>query len=214
MSTELVVTEPALKHKERLLRKVKMNNDGSAEVMWKDYFVKPPSDQPSTEPSVQVIDHPGKNKVHDDFREAFKKLDEHWLIRGEEVNEPKANYPFDGSLKNLDRITVTSVTFSGGEPPETEGDSRQPIAVHIQGTMKLKGGGVKNYCLPAIKLGAPQEKYKFSTQLDEHIQVVSMEALAYAAGKMAPPPVDNQLKANFDSEPEEVDAEEVLGEEK
>lgn len=176
---------PTLQHKERLLRKVKLNNNGTATVEWRDYYVNPETGQRSHN---DVDSNADDAMIHDDFRAAFEKLNEHWMIRGNEVPEPKANYPFDASLKGLDKVTVTSVTFSGGEPTDPEsGEERTPVGAHIQGTMKLSHGGVKNYCLPAIKLGAPQEKYKFSTHLDEHLQVLEREAWAYVAGKCTPP---------------------------
>lgn len=165
-----------------------MNNDGTAEVVWKDYYV----DEDSGQRSQNNVDHPGKVGTHDDFRAAMAVFNEHWLIRGEEVAEPKGSYPFDKSLKNLDRVTVTSITFSGGEPLDAdahEEEKRTPVAVHIQGTMKLRGGGVKNYCLPAIKLGAPQEKYKFSSHLDQHLAALEGEVWPYVDGsKHAPDP--------------------------
>lgn len=179
------VQNPTLQHKERLLRKVKLNNNGTATVEWRDYYVNPETGQRSHN---DVDNNADDAMIHEDFKAAFAKLDEHWMIRGNEVPEPKGNYAFDGSLKGLDKVTVTSVTFSGGEPTDPDsGEERTPVGAHIQGTMKLSGGGVKNYCLPAIKMGAPQEKYKFSTHLDEHLQVVEQEAYAYVAGKCTPP---------------------------
>lgn len=174
-----------LRHAERLLRKIKLNNNGTATVEWRDYYVNPVDGKRYHNDVDSGADDA---MIHEDFKAAFAKLDEHWMIRGNEVSEPKGNYAFDGSLKGLEKVTVTSVTFSGGEPTDPEtGEDRTPVGVHIQGTMKLSGGGVKNYCLPAIKMAAPQEKYRFSTHLDEHLQVITAEAWAYVSGKCAPP---------------------------
>ena len=70
-----------MKHAERLLRKVKLNNSGTALVVWKDYYV----DGDTGERSRNDVDHPGEQLIHEDFRAAFAKLNEHWLIRGEET---------------------------------------------------------------------------------------------------------------------------------
>lgn len=187
------MTMGELRHVERLLRKIKLNSDGSAEVQWRDYY----TDSETGEASVRVVDHPGNALVHEDLRRAFAPLNEHWMIRGNEVAEPKGNHPFDGVLKNLDRVTVTSVTFSGGEPVEnTDLEDRKPLGVHIQGSMTLTGGGVKNYCLPAIRPQTPQEKYKFATDLEQHLAVIEEEAWAYVNGKCSPPA---QHTMNFDA---------------
>lgn len=174
-----------MKHAERLLRKVTLNNNGTATIGWKDYYV----DADTGERSRNDVDHPGEQLVHEDFRTAFAKLNEHWLIRGEETTEPKGSYTFDGTLKNIERVTVKSVTFSGGEPVDPEsGEERSAVAAHIQGTMTLKGGGVKNFCLPAIKMGAPSEKCRFATHLDQHLAAIEREVWDYVSGsKFAPP---------------------------
>lgn len=184
-----------MKHAERLLRKVKLNNSGTATITWKDYYV----DADTGERSRNDVDHPGEQLIHGDFRAAFAKLNEHWLIRGEETPEPKSNYPFDASLKNLERVTVTSVTFSGGEPVDPEsGEERTAVAAHIQGTMTLKGGGVKNFCLPAIKMGAPAEKYRFATHLDQHLAAIEREVWDYASGIKFAPPKEEQTAMSFE----------------
>lgn len=177
-----------LEHKERLLRKVKLNNNGSASVEWRDYFIN----QETGQHSHNDVEHPGSTNgevmlIHEDLKAAMAPFSEHWMIFGEEVSEPKANYPFDGSLKGLDRTTVTSVTLSGGEPQTDADEERTSVAVHIQGTFKLKDGRVKNYCLPGIKMSAPGEKYKFASHVDQHLQALEAEAFAYIAGKCMPP---------------------------
>lgn len=190
------IEKPNLQFAERLLRKVKLNNNGTAEVKFRDYYVDNSTGQRAHNDVEHKSDDGEPRLAHDDLRSVFKFMDQHWMIRGDEVPEPKGNYSFDGSLKGLERVTVTSVTFSGGEPEDPEsGEERSPIAVHIQGTMQLRAGHVKNYCLPPIKLGAPQEKYKFATHLDQHVQMLEAEAMAYIAGKCAPPA---QQAMNFD----------------
>lgn len=173
----------ALQHKARVLRKVKFNNGGGATIAWADFFFNPDSGTYTRVNEERTSDA----LVHEDFREALRPFGEHWLIFGEEVAEPKANYAFDGSLKNCDRVSPTSVTLSGGLPEFESGEEPQPVGVHIQGTYRLRCGRVKNYCTPGIKLGSPNEKYKFATHVDQHLQLLEAEAWAYLDGKCAPP---------------------------
>ena len=197
-----------MKHAERLLRKVKLNNSGTATVTWKDYYV----DGDTGERSRNDVDHPGEQLIHEDFRAAFAKLHEHWLIRGEETTEPKGNYPFDGTLKNLERVTVTSVTFSGGEPVDPEsGEERTSVAAHIQGTMTLKQGGVKNFCLPAIKMGAPSEKYRFATHLDQHLAAIEREVWDYVSGSKFAPPKEEQTAMSFGGDDGDQGSDDIKG---
>ena len=172
-----------MKHKARVLRKVKFNNGGGATIVWADFFL---NEESQTYTRVNE-DRTSDAMVHEDFRAAMRPFGEHWLIFGEEVPEPKANYAFDGSLKNFDRVSPTSVTLSGGLPEFESGEEPQPVGVHIQGTYRLRCGRVKNYCTPGIKLGSPNEKYKFATHVDEHLQRLEAEAWAYLEGKQAPP---------------------------
>ena len=172
-----------MKHKARVLRKVKFNNGGGATIVWADFFL---NEESQTYTRVNE-DRTSDAMVHEDFRAAMRPFGEHWLIFGEEVPEPKANYAFDGSLKNFDRVSPTSVTLSGSLPEFESGEEPQPVGVHIQGTYRLRCGRVKNYCTPGIKLGSPNEKYKFATHVDEHLQRLEAEAWAYLEGKQAPP---------------------------
>lgn len=172
-----------LVHRQRLLRKVKFNNGGGATIHFVDFFFNP-----ETQGYIRNADDRTSDAlVHDDFKEAMRPFNEHWMIFGEEAPEPKANYPFDGTLKGVDRVTVTSVTLSGGEPDFESDEEPAPIGVHIQGTYRLKCGRVKNYCLPGIKLGSPGEKYKFATHVDQHMQALEREALEYLSGKQNAP---------------------------
>jgi hypothetical protein len=188
-----------LQHKQRLLRKVKFNNGGGATVSWTDIFWNPETNSYVRNSEERTSDA----MVHDDFTAALAPFREHWLIFGEEVAEPKANYPFDASLKNLERVNVTSVTFSGGDSDPDTDDEPKPIGVHIQGTFRLKCGRVKNYCLPGIKLGSPQEKYKFASHVDQHAQALEEEAWKYLDGKCAPPA---QTSMDFDAQAAEATA--------
>lgn len=172
-----------LQHKKRLLRKVKRNNNGGATIAWTDVYFDPVSGSYVKNTEERTSDA----LIHDDMKAAFGPFAEHWMIFGEEVPDPKANHPFDGSLKGLDKVTVTSVTLSGGVTEDEESEEDKPIGVHIQGTKKLRCGRVKNYCCPGIKLGSPQEKYKFNAEVDAHLQTLEAEAWAYLDGKCAPP---------------------------
>lgn len=190
-----------LQHKRRILRKVKRNNNGGATIAWTDVYFNPESGTYVRNTEDRTSDA----LIHEDFKAAFGPFAEHWMIFGEEVAEPKANHAFDGSLKGIDRVTVTSVTLSGGSQDEEGTDDDQPIGVHIHATKRLKCGRVKNYCCPGIKLGSPQEKYKFSAEVDAHLQTLEAEAWQYLDGKCAPPA---QTAMDF-TDHEDVDAEEV-----
>ena len=172
-----------LQHKKRLLRKVKRNNNGGATVAWTDVYF-------NTESGTYVKNTEERTSdalIHEDMKAAFGPFAEHWMIFGEETPEPKATHAFDGTLKGLEKVTVTSVTLSGGGTEDEGEEEDKPIGVHIQGTKKLRCGRVKNYCCPGIKLGSPQEKYKFSAEVDAHLQVLEAEAWQYLEGKCAPP---------------------------
>lgn len=180
-----------LQHKKRLLRKVKRNNNGGATLAWMDVYFNPESGTYVKNTEERTSDAP----IHADLKAAFDPFAEHWMIFGEETPEPKATHAFDGTLKGLDKVTVTSVTLSGGGTDEEGDDDDKPIGVHIQGTKKLRCGRVKNYCTPGIKLGSPQEKYKFADMVDAHLQALEAEAWQYLEGKCAPPA---QAALNFD----------------
>lgn len=184
-----------LQHKKRLLRKVKRNNNGGATVAWTDVYF-------NTESGTYVKNTEERTSdalIHEDMKAAFGPFAEHWMIFGEETPEPKATHAFDGTLKGLEKVTVTSVTLSGGGFEEEGEEEDKPIGVHIQGTKKLRCGRVKNYCCPGIKLGSPQEKYKFSAEVDAHLQNLEAEAWQYLEGKCAPPA---QAALNFEDAPE------------
>ncbi len=184
-----------LQHKKRLLRKVKRNNNGGATVAWTDVYF-------NTESGTYVKNTEERTSdalIHEDMKAAFGPFAEHWMIFGEETPEPKATHAFDGTLKGLEKVTVTSVTLSGGGTEDEGEEEDKPIGVHIQGTKKLRCGRVKNYCCPGIKLGSPQEKYKFSAEVDAHLQALEAEAWQYLEGKCAPPA---QAALNFEDAPE------------
>lgn len=197
-----------LQHKKRLLRKVKLNNNGGATVEWSDTYFNPESGTYITNTEARTSDAP----VHEDLMAAMAPIKEHLAIACEEVPEPKANHPFDGSLKGIDKFYASSVSFSGGIVKE-EGEDSPPIGVHIFGRKTLKGGRVVNFGTPGLKLGAPQEPYKFITALDVHVQALEAEVWAYLDGKHAP---IHQTTMNFndadgvDGEPAKETAD-VLG---
>ena len=202
-----------LQHKKRQLRKIKLNNNGGATVEWSDTYFDPEGGSYVTNNESRTSDAP----VHDDLLAAMKPMHEHLAIACEEVPEPKANHPFDGSMKGIDKFYVSSVTLSGGVAKE-EGDEPQPIGVHIFGRKTLKGGRVVNFGTPGLKLSAPQEPYKFITDLDVHVQRLEAEAFEYLGGKHAPPA---QMALNLTDHPgvdedgeKAPEAESVLGEAK
>ena len=171
----------ALEHKERLLRKVKLNNGGGCTVEWKDTYFDAETSQYVNNDESRTSD----GVVHEDLTAAMSPLIEHLAIACEMVPEVKGNHGFDGSLKGVEKFKISSVTLRGGE--HKEDDDRDPVSVHIFGRKRLKDGRVVNFGTPGIKLGSPQESYRFSTQLDQHVQHVEKEAWAYLEGKVAPP---------------------------
>jgi hypothetical protein len=184
-----------LQHKKRLLRKVKRNNNGGATIAWTDVYFNSESGTYVKNSEERTSDA----LIHEDMKAAFGPFAEHWMIFGEETPEPKATHAFDGTLKGIEKVTVTSVTLSGGGFEEEGEEEDKPIGVHIQGTKKLRCGRVKNYCCPGIKLGSPQEKYKFSAEVDAHLQMLEAEAWEYLDGKCAAPA---QATINFEDAPE------------
>jgi hypothetical protein len=172
-----------LQHKKRLLRKVKRNNNGGATLAWMDVYFNPESGTYVKNTEERTSDAP----IHDDMKAAFGPFAEHYLIFTELVAEPKSTHPFDGSTKGVDKLHIGSVIISGGGMDEENGDDDKPIGVQIHGTRRLKCGRVVNALAPAIKLGAPQEKYKFSAEVDAHLQKLEAEAWQYLDGKCAPP---------------------------
>jgi hypothetical protein len=185
-----------LQHKKRLLRKVKRNNNGGATVEWTDIYFDPESGTYVKNTEARTSDA----MIHEDMKSAFAPFAEHWMIFGEETPEPKANHAFDGSLKGLEKVTVTSVTLSGGGFDEEGTDDDKPIGVHIQGTKKLRCGRVKNYCCPGIKLGSPQEKYKFSADVDAHLAGAGGRGVAVPGGQVRSSGPGGTL--NFDDAPD------------
>lgn len=172
-----------LQHKKKLLRGVKRNSNGGATVSWMDLYFNPDSGTYVKHADERTSNEP----IHEDFKSAFRPFAEHYLIFTELVSEPKATHPFDGSTKGVDRLHIGSIILSGGNVDESGADDDKPIGVQIHGTRRLKCGRVVNALAPAIKLGAPQEKYKFSAEVDAHLQVLEAEAWQYLEGKCAPP---------------------------
>jgi hypothetical protein len=199
-----------LQRKERLLRKVKLNSGGGATVKWLDVFYD--------EPNARYIHHHDERTsdagVTEDFLAAMRVLREHWCIICELGADPKGNHPFDGSLKGSDKVHVGSVILSGGVSDPKSDEEPSPVGVQIHGTRKLTSGRVFNALAPAIKLGSPQENYKFNAQLDGHIAQIEAEAWAYLEGKVAPPA---QTALNFtdaDGVVDMGDGDKLLGEAK
>lgn len=170
-----------IERKERLLRKVKLNNNGGATIEWKDLFWDTDNQRYIHKEDASTCDA----GVHDDLKNAMDKLIEHLAICCEMIGEVKGNYRFDGTLKGLEKFSVSSMVLRGHEHSETE--DRTPMQVFIFGNKKLKSGHVTNFGTYGIKLGVPQEKYRFSAELSVHVAQVEAEAWAYLDGKVAPP---------------------------
>ena len=171
-----------LQHKQRLLRKVKLNNGGGATIDWQDVYFNPESGTYVRSTETRTSD----GLAHDDLKAAIARFTEHLVIASEEVPEPKANYDFDQSIKGLDKYAVSSVTLRGGDSDPDGLEEPKPIQVFIFGNKRLKPGYKKNFGTYGIKLGSPQEPYKFSASLDQHVQALEVEAWEYLNGKHAP----------------------------
>jgi len=172
-----------LQHKERLLRKVKMNNDGGATISWMDVYFDPESSTYVQNDEDRTSDA----HVHQDFKDAMKPFEEHWGLRCDQFPKVKGNYNFDRSIKGLEKVSVISVTLSGGVKDHDSGEEQTPMAAHITCTRKLEDGGVVNFVSPGIKLEAPNEKYRFQAKLDQHLSALEREVWAYLEGKITPP---------------------------
>lgn len=171
-----------LQHKQRLLRKVKLNNGGGATIDWQDVYFNPESSTYVRSTETRTSD----GLAHDDLKAAIARFAEHLVIASEEVPEPKANYDFDQSIKGLDKYAVSSVTLRGGDSDPDGLEEPKPIQVFIFGNKRLKPGHKKKFGTYGIKLGSPQEPYKFSASLDQHVQALEAEAWEYLKGKHAP----------------------------
>ena len=117
---------PALELKERLLRKVKMNNDGGATVEWQEVYWNPDTRNYIRNNEDRTSD----GLVSNDLRAAMRVLNEHLAIACEMVPEPKGDHPFNGSLRGGDKFTAVSMVLRGGEQGEEEMD-RDPVQVFI-----------------------------------------------------------------------------------
>lgn len=180
-----------MKLAERLLRKVKLNNNGGLTIEWLDMLYNPETFARNEVSGSRTSDA----LAHDDMIAAMGKLKEHLIILGEEETV-KGNYPFDGSVRNLEKYFVSSLTLRGGLSPG-EGEDATPVSAHIFGRKKLTTGHVKNFGV-AAKLGVPQEQYKFNGQLAEHVEAIIDEAWAYLFdGKHNDPPASNQKSMDF-----------------
>jgi hypothetical protein len=172
-----------LQHKERLLRKIKLNNGGGASVEWIDRYFDPDA-------GTYVNNEDGRTSdalVHEDLKTAMATLADHLAIACEMVPEPKGNYAFDGTTKGLEKFSVGSVVIRGGISDPDSPEEPSPLQVFIFGNKRLKTGHKCNFGTYGIKLGAPQEPYKFVSFLDGHVHQVIGEAMAYLDGKHSPP---------------------------
>lgn len=185
-----------LQHKQRVLRKVKFNNGGGATVEWEDMYFDAEAGTYVKTTEARVSDA----LIHDDLRAAMGPMSEHLAIACEEVPEPKGNYGFDQSIKGIEKFAVSIVTFRGGDGDPDGVDDPKPMQVFISGNKRLKAGYKTNFGTYGIKLGSPQEPYKFTTQLDLHVTTLESEAMEYLAGKHAPPA---QTALNFEGHNEE-----------
>ena len=190
-----------LVHRERLLRKVKLTNDGGAQVAWIDIWY----DQEGSRYVKSEDDRECDGKVHEDLKAAMQPFAEHFAIRCDQA-KVKANYGFDGTAKGAEKCSISSVTFSGGVTDPENDDDGQPLAAHITCYTKWEGGGGATWCSPGMKPNAPNEKYKFTSELDAHIGTLEREAWAYLDGKIAPAPVDPQLSITDAIADNEADA--------
>jgi hypothetical protein len=171
-----------LQHKQRLLRKIKLNNGGGASVEWMDLYFDPGSSTYVKSSETRTSD----GLVHDDLKAALQPFAEHLAIACEEVPEPKANYNFDGSLKGLDKFSVGSVVLRGGDGDPDGLDEPKPLQCFVFGNKRLKTGHKTNFGTPGIKPDSPQEQYKFGSYMAQHVAALTEEVWLYLSGKHAP----------------------------
>lgn len=186
-------TMSEMKLAERLLRKVKLNSNGGLTVIWMERMYNPETFAKSDSTEARTSTAP----AHPDMVAAMAVLKEHHMILGEEETV-KGNYPFDGSIRNLEKYHISSLTLRGGIAPGEDEDA-PPIGAHIYGRKKLATGLPKNFGTQS-KIGVPQEQYRFNGQLGEHIARIEAEAWAYLFdGKQGEPPANPQKAIDFDN---------------
>lgn len=173
---------PELQHKQRLLRKIKLNNGGGATVEWQDVYFDPESSTYVKSSESRTSD----GLAHDDLKAAIAPFAEHLAIACEEVPEPKANYGFDSTIKGLEKFSVGSVVMRGGDGDPDGMDEPKPVQCFIFGNKRLKTGHKTNFGTYGIKPESPQEAYKFVSHLSQHLAALEAEVWAYLSGKHAP----------------------------
>ena len=128
--------------------------------------------------------------VHDDLKEAFKKLDRHLAILCDEVKTPKEK-DFDGA--DYPGFTVRSFSIGGND--EQEG-------VTVSGYKEGKYGTV-NLNTPHTKWNS--EDYPFAPQLSEDVEACIYEVDQYLFNEKRAPEKQLEMSFNEGEENESAD---------
>jgi hypothetical protein len=127
--------------------------------------------------------------IHEDLVNAFRSViphftyiceevkDENWIEGAIERPESFFEDPENSVTDVFFKYLVNSVTFKG----KLDGES-----VVIAGTKRLASGKTVTFAAPEIWLGDPH--YKYTSELQEAIQTLKEEVLAYIEGKQAERP--------------------------
>lgn len=145
--------------------------------------------------SFDQIDSDVKNRIntssdapiHDDLRNAFKKLTPHFAFISEEVKDEKL---IEKAIKNpekflIDKDETKDQTFfkfrvSGFEITEKDGYEK----ITITGAKQLETHNEITFSLPQVGLG--DDKYKYYLELQDAVEELKHEVVAYMQGKSAP----------------------------
>lgn len=126
----------------------------------------------------------GGKEVHQDMKDALKKILPHYLILSETrpIKDFKKTYLESGAAvtdASIDNFAVTGVHM------KEKSETRQVV---ILGRRILKNGRVISGVLPMQSLGETEEGYEFTDLLAKDIDGFLDEAEQYLAGKYAPTP--------------------------
>jgi|SRR5690554_1308424 len=125
--------------------------------------------------------------IHDDLRNAFKKLIPHFAFISEEVRDEKL---VEKAIKKpeqflFERDESKDQTFFKFRVHEFEINERDGYEkIKISGAKQLETLSEIYFSIPPIGLG--DDKYKFYSELQEAVEELKNEVSAYMQGKTAP----------------------------
>lgn len=143
--------------------------------------------------------------IHDDLRAAFRALIPHFAFICEEItNEDLVQAAIERPESYLeDRENSASLDFFKFYVNELSiMDKKGLNFVTISGNKQLTNGDIVSFSAPAIDLDGGS--YKFTYELNQAVEVLKIEVLAYMQGKQAP-------KAQLEMFPGDEEADDAFG---